>query len=164
MDLKQYTVQEMFQAAIGSEHESNRIYADLAHRVKNVFLKEKLRYLAGEEEKHAAHLTREFASRFKNKEMVIPEKSPVPLPGILIPDEGVPLSEIIDSAMRAEKAAQDFYLSMKEHFDPGDPILRTLDLFAAMEGSHHVLLSVERENLAQFEEYDTYWDMMNMGP
>lgn len=164
MDLNKYTKLELFQAAIKSEKESNMVYARLGAMVRNVFLKEKLVYLAKEEEKHAAVLMYEFVAHFPLQEMVIPEKSPIPLPEILIPDENVPLSEIIDSAIKAEIAARDFYLSMKDLFDAGDSIRNTLDFLASMENAHHTLLSIERENIAQFEEYDAYWDMMNIGP
>lgn len=164
MDMNEYTKLELFQAAIQSEKESNRVYSHLAVSVRNVFLKEKLKYLAQEEEKHVAVLMYEFTAHFPGGELNLPSRSPVPLPEILIPDETVLLSEIIDSAMKAEKAAKDFYLSMKDLFDPDDSIRNTLDFLAAMEDGHYKLLSLERENLAQFEEYDTYWDMMNIGP
>ena len=163
MDLNKYTKQELFQAAIRSEQESTRVYARLAAMVKNIFLKEKLEYLAKEEEKHTAALMYEFIAHFPNEEMIIPERSPVPLPEILIPDENVQLSEVIDSAIKAEIAARDFYLSMKDLFPEDDSIRKTLDFFAAMENAHFTLLSIERENLARFEEYDTYWDVMNIG-
>lgn len=164
MDLNDYTKRELFQAAIKSEKESNKVYASLATMVRNVFLREKLTYLAKEEEKHAAVLMYEFIAHFPDMELVIPEKSPVPLPEIMIPDESVPLSEIIDSAIKAEIAARDFYLSMRGIFEEDDSIRKTLNFLASMEDAHRALLTIERENIAQFEEYDSYWEMMNIGP
>jgi len=164
MDLGMYTLEEVFQAAIKAEQGSYQLYSDLSDNVKNAFLKEKLRFLAQEEKKHESLLRKEFGTYVPGKDLVIPSRSPVPLPGITISDEMVPLTEIIDSAMKAELAARDFYLSMKEAFDEGERIRETLDYFATMEFAHYQLLSIERENLAQFEDYDTYWDMMNIGP
>ena len=164
MDLKAYTLEQLFQSAIKSEQESTMLYSGLADRVKNYFLKEKLRYLSQEEEKHEKILIHEFAKNLPDTELIIPDTTPVPLPDVKVTDESVPISQIIDGAMAAELAAKDFYLSMKEFFKEGDTILRTLDYFSAMEMAHYDLLKIERENLVQFEEYDSYWDMMNIGP
>lgn len=164
MDLARYSLEEVFQAAIMSETESERIYLNVASSVRNAFLKEKLSYLAAEENKHRKLLEQEFKKHLPGRELTLPEKCPVPLPDPVIPDEGVPLSEVIDGAMTSERAAKDFYLSMKMLFDSNDDIRIMLDYFARMEEGHFHLLSVERENLAQFEEYDSYWEMMNIGP
>ena len=164
MDLKSYTLEQLFQSAIKSEQESTKLYSGLSERVKNYFLREKLRFLAREEEKHEKILIHEFRKNLPDTDLVIPDTTPVPLPEVKVTDENVPLSQIIEGAMTAELAAQDFYLSMKEFFEEGDSILRTLDYFSAMEKAHYDLLLLERENLVQFEEYDIYWDMMNIGP
>ena len=164
MDLRSYTLEPLFQSAIKSEQENTKLYSGLSDRVKNYFLKEKLRYLAQEEEKHEKILIREFGKNLPDTELIIPDTTPVPLPEVQVADENAPLSQIIEGAMAAELVAQDFYLSMKEFFREGDPILRTLDYFSAMEKAHYDLLLMERDNLVQFEEYDTHWDMMNIGP
>lgn len=164
MDLQSYTMEQVFQAAIKSEKESTKVYADLAAMVRNVFLKEKLMFLSSEEEKHRTLLEGEFEKHLPGKECVLPETSPVPLPELVVPDESIPLTEVIDSAMKAELAAKDFYLSMKEFFKDDDEINPMLDYFASMEMGHYQMLSIERENIAQFEDYDSYWEMMNIGP
>ena len=52
MDLTKYTLEELLITAIKSEVDSNTIYTKLANQVKNGLLKDKLHYLAKEEEKH----------------------------------------------------------------------------------------------------------------
>lgn len=164
MDFDSYKLEDLFVTAIKSETESKKIYSDLADTVKNAFLKEKLKFLSQEEEKHRAYLENEFRKQFPDLELVIPEHSPVPLPEILVADENVPLSEIIQSAMKAELAAHDFYSFMAGLFDKDIEVKRTLHYFADMEMSHYHLLDIEKENLLKFEDYDTYWEMMNIGP
>lgn len=164
MDLQPYTLEQIFLAAIKSEIESKKVYEDLANMVRNVFLKEKLLFLAGEEDKHEMFLEAKFKELFPNKELIIPHKSPVPLPDILIPNEKIPHSDVIQSAMGAELAAREFYLAMKDLFDSQSEIRSTLEYFANMELGHYQLLSIERDNILKFEDYDTYWEMMNIGP
>jgi len=164
MDLQSYSTEEIFLAAIKSEIESKRVYSDLADMVKNVFLRERLRFLAQEEDKHHTLLEGEYMKHFPGNELLLPDKSPVPLPTLSIPDENVPISEVIDSAIKAELAASDFYLSMMKIFDPDDEIRFILEYFSKMEMGHYQILSQERENIARFEDYDIYWEMMNIGP
>ena len=164
MDLQPYTLEQIFFVAIKSEIDSKKVYEDLANTVRNVFLKEKLLFLASEEDKHEMFLEAKFNELFPNKDMIIPQTSPVPLPDILIPDGNVPHSEVIQSAMGAELAAREFYLAMKDLFDSQSEIRSTLEYFANMELGHYQLLSIERDNLLKFEDYDNYWEMMNIGP
>ena len=49
-----------------------------------------------------------------DKEIILPEKSPVPLPSIEITEENIPLTKIF--AMDAEKAAYNFYQNLAQRF------------------------------------------------
>jgi rubrerythrin len=162
MDLRTFSEEELFLSAIRSEIDAKDVYSKLADGVKNAFLKDKLKFLAGEEEKHQRYLENTFSTRFAGKEIELPAKSFVPLPEIQFQNESVPISEVIESAMKAELAAQDFYKSFADSFDDSE-IKKTLEFFATMELGHYKLLEIEKENIQKFEEYDDYWPMMHMG-
>jgi rubrerythrin len=162
LDLSSYSEEEIFAYAIKAEIDANFIYSKLADAVKNAFLKDRLRFLANEEEKHRKFLEHRFKIWFLEKEPKLPTKTIAPLPKILIPDENVPLSEVIASAMKAELAAKLFYTYLAKRFDDDSNIQKTLLYFASMEAGHYLMLKMEKENLEKFEEYDT-WPVLSTG-
>ncbi|KYK26956.1 MAG: Rubrerythrin [Candidatus Proteinoplasmatales archaeon SG8-5] len=163
MDLSGYSLEDIFLAAIMSEVESKDVYSKLAGRVRNAYLKDRLTFLATEEERHREYLIEAFRENIPGREPVLPGASPVPLPNIIIPDEQVPISDVLESAMNAELAAKDFYLAFARILqDPEQK--RTLEYFAQMEEGHYNILKVEKENSLKFEDYDDYWPMMHVGP
>ncbi len=163
MDLSEYNMEDLLLAAIRSEIGANRVYVMLAGGVKNAFLKDKLNFLAQEEEKHEGTLRGIYNENFPGKEVVVPEETPVPLPDIILPDERVPLSQVLESAMGAEMAAHEFYKKISELFD--NPTTKaTLAYLAAMELGHHKLLAIEKEITQTFEDFDVYEPMMHAGP
>lgn len=164
MDLSKYSIMELFLSALRSEINSREVYSKLASEVKNAFLKDKLKFLATEEEKHRIFLEEAFHENFPGKDIVLPERTPVPLPEIKKPDENVLVSEVLMSAMEAEKAAHDFYNSFANRFAADSDMKKTLEYFAAMEMGHYKLLEIEKENMLRFESYDQYWPMMHVGP
>jgi rubrerythrin len=154
---------DMLLAAIRSEINANEVYSKLAEGVKNAFLKDKLRFLAGEEKKHEEKLESIYEENFPGKEVIIPEETPVPLPDIILPSEEVPLSQVLESAMGAEMAANEFYTSLSDFFE--DPNTKaTLTYLAAMEMGHYKLLAIEKEYTQTFEDFDEYYPMMHTGP
>jgi rubrerythrin len=163
MDLTRFSKEELFVSAIKSEVESREVYSKLAERVKNAFLKDRLRFLASEEEKHRIFLEGAFNKEFPDKELILPEKTPVPLPEIKISDEMAPLSEVFESAMDAELASQEFYSSFAAGFPEDTDMRKTLELFAVMEMGHYRILEIERDNMKRFESYDAYWPMIHVG-
>lgn len=163
MDLSTYTLEDLLLAAIKSEIESRTVYQTLADMVKNAFLKDRLEFLAGEEDKHNVYIEGLFKKYFPKTEIVLPEETPVPLPALKIPEEPILLSEIIESAMEAEKASSEFYEGLVTVVD--DPsVKRTLQYFAAMEMNHYRILEAEQETMKRFEDFDVEWPMMNVGP
>jgi len=162
MELEKFRINELLLVAIKSEIESKDVYTTLAERVKNSVLKERLLFLAGEEEKHRAYLESLYRQKFGDKELKLPEKSDVPLPSVNTSEERL-LSEIIEDAMRIELAAKDFYESLKSRFEDSK-IQAMLQILANMELGHYEILSRELENLKNFENYDQYWPMMHVGP
>lgn len=163
MDLTEYKMDDLLLAAIKSEIGANEVYTMLAGGVKNAFLKDKLNFLAGEEKKHEDTLRGVFRENFPGKEIVVPEETPVPLPDIIIPSEQIPLTQVLESAMGAEKAANEYYTKLSDMFD--DPTTKaTLAYLAAMEMGHYTLLAIEKEIAGRFEDFDVYEPMMHTGP
>jgi rubrerythrin len=164
MELKKYELADLLLTAVKSEIESQTIYSRVAQRVQNAFLQERMKFLAGEENKHQQALEGLFRQRFPGRALTLPEKSVVPLPGITFRDEQVPLSEIFAQAMVAEQAAHDFYLQLAELF-ADDPAKRNLLLyFSMMEMGHYKLLELEKGSLERLEEYGEEQEMIHVGP
>ena len=162
MNLEEYNLKTLLLAAIKSEIESKDLYESLASRVKNALFKDRLLFLAGEEEKHRAYLEALYRQQFPEEEIKVPEKTPVPLPVVDASEDRL-LSEIIEDAMKAELAAKEFYESLKDFIQDNDT-RNMLQILANMEQGHYDILAKELENLKNFENYDQYWPMMHAGP
>jgi rubrerythrin len=164
MDFSIYDMKDLLLAAIKSEADSKKIYEQLAQRVQNYLLKDKLLFLAKEEARHRSVIEDIFKKELPQETVVLPKETTVPLPEISIPNEDVPISKILGQAMKAEQAAQEFYLGLAELFPKDVKIQNTLKYFATMELGHYKLLEVEKENMEHYEEADAYWPMMHVGP
>ncbi len=163
MDLSNFKLREILLAALKSEIESKEVYLQLKDRVKNFVLKDKFDFLAKEEEKHRVFFEKLFLQNFSDKDMVLPEKSPVPLPQIEISNESTPISKILEQAMKAELAASDFYKSMLSLFED-QLIKKTLEYIATVELSHYKILEAEKEYAEKFEDYEGDWPLFHVGP
>lgn len=164
MDLRNYTLEDLLLAAIKSEIESNEVYTKIAAKVNNGLLKDKLQFLAKEEQKHKEFIQQVYKKTFPKKNLRIPKTTPVPLPPLVIPDEDTPLGTLLKNAMQAEQAAHDFYQSLAKQFTTDDKIRHTLTYFADMELQHYKILEIEKQSMDRFEEADVYWDMVHVGP
>ncbi len=164
MDIGIYTLEDLILTAMKSEIESKEVYSVLKDRVENFMLKDRFTFLAGEEEKHRAFFEWLYRKSFPGKEFGLPEKSPVPMPKVDIRNEKASVSDIIQSAMEAEKAAYDFYLDMSKRFEDNPKIQKMLIYIASMEMGHYRILEVERDNAKRFEDFDVEWPMMHIGP
>ena len=163
MNLDAYTVDTLLLTAIKAEVESHGVYSLLAGRVKNAMLKERLNFLAGEEARHRRIIEGIFKEKFPDLQLELPEKSPVPLPKVTISDELMPLNEIFQMAMDAEKAAYDFYQSLAKRFEEND-LVNVILYVAKMELGHYELLKVESESLERFEEANVHIPFIHEGP
>jgi rubrerythrin len=156
-------MEDLFLSALKAETESRDVYKKLSAGVKNALLKDRLKFLSEEEEKHRAFFEMLYKHKFQEKEIVLPKKTPVPLPEIKIEKETLPISEIFWNAMQAEMAAYDFYNSLAKKFTGDPPVKKMLLYIATMEKSHYKLLEIEKENAEKFEAYDVEWPMMHIG-
>ena len=164
MDLSKYTLEELFVTAIKAETDSREAYSILSGITKNAFLKDRLRFLADEEEKHRTFLEAEFKKHLPNSELVLPEYSPIPLPEIDVSDETVPMSQMLQQAMEAELAAYEFYTEFAKYVSGKQELVLTLGYFANMEQGHYELLKIEKASAEEFEEFDEYNPLMHVGP
>ena len=113
MDINKYSKRDLLLTALKSEEDSKNVYHDLAGRVKNFMLKDKLEFLSTEEQKHFDFFSKLWKEAFPAEEIILPGKTPVPLPEITIDSEELRFSDIFLQAMNAEKAAHYFYLSLQ---------------------------------------------------
>lgn len=163
MNLKDFNLKELLQAAIKSEIESRKLYLDIAKKTKNGLLSDKLKFISNEEKKHKKFIEDIYKNHFPGKKIIIPKKSPVPLPQIIISDE-MAVSKLLKIAMNAEQSASDFYKSLSNFFEKGSKLHNTLLYFSDMENGHYKILEIEKESMERFEEADVYWPMVHAGP
>lgn len=163
MDLNNFDLEDLLLAAMKSEIESNRLYSKMAKKTKNGLLEDKLNFLAIEEEKHRAFIEEIYLNYYPDEKIVIPKKTPVPLPEIEFSID-TPLSKLLKEAMGAEENASDFYKSLASRFEKGTKIYNTLLYFSDMELGHYKILEMEKESMERFEEADVYWPMVHVGP
>jgi rubrerythrin len=164
MDLSTFALADLLLVAVKSEKDSQDVYSRLARRVQNAFLRERLDFLAGEELKHRQALEAIFRQRFPGRDILVPERPLVPLPEVRFSDEQVPLSAVIAQAMKAEKAAHDFYLQLAERFNDDAEKKNLLLYFAMMEMGHFKLLDLEKSGLERLEEYGQEQELIHLGP
>ncbi len=164
MNLDTWDLNTLLIAAMKSEVDSRAMYLKLAGNIQNYLLKDKLIFLADEEEKHRTFIEDIYHTYYPDTLLKLPEKTPVPLPEVHIPDEETPLSNILQSAMEAEQAAHDFYSSLATRFIEDSQIEHTLQYFADMELQHYKILELEKQSMERFEQANIYWPMVHVGP
>jgi rubrerythrin len=164
MNLGNFELEELLLAAMKSEIDSKNVYYKLSKKTKNWLLKDKLEFLAKEEEKHWQFIEDIYLNHFPEKKIKIPKETPVPLPELIIPDEDTPVSKILRDAMEAEQVASEFYKALAQRFPDDTKLNNTLLYFADMELGHYKILEVEKDSMERFEEDDVYWPMVHAGP
>lgn len=164
MDLRNFSLPELLSTAIKSEKEAYDLYTKLSASVKDSFLKDRLLFIAGEEERHEGYLKGLYKLTVKKDDPDLPERSDIPLPEVKIPPGIAMASGIVYQAMTAEKAASDFYLALSELYEGADETRKTLEYLSRMEDGHYRMLEVEFDRLRNSEDYEFEWPMMHAGP
>jgi rubrerythrin len=164
MDLNQYKVEDLILSALRSEIDAKEVYLKIADSIKNAFLKDKIMFIADEEEKHRKFLEAFYKKQFADKELVIPEESPVPMPSVQIEGDDMSPVDLISQVMETEKAASEFYDSFAELFPENSEVQKNLRYLASMEMGHYRLFELERGNMEKYEMFDSDWPMMHVGP
>lgn len=178
MDLKKYSKKDIILSALKSEIDSEKAYLELAKRVKNFMLADRLKFLAQEEKNHAGYLKNLFKAEYPGEQPKVPQDSIVPLPEIDIENESAPISEMLDQAKKAEEMAATFYSSMISFFSEEDQdqplapetrerlesVRNSLLYLATMEIGHSKILETEAEHARLNEHESMEWQMMHVGP
>ena len=134
MELKDYSIQLLFLAAVKAEKEAVEVYSDLKNSFKDEFIQDRLDFLIKEEEHHKRILMGMFKDLFPDEDIILPNKSPVPAPNMDkdIEDE----KELLKNAMDAEIWAAKYYRTFSNRFDDGSKMNKTLKYLAEMERGH----------------------------
>ncbi len=163
MNIGHYDIKDLLLTAMKNEIDSKSLYLKLATKTENGLLKDKLKFLADEEEKHRLFIEDIYKNHFPENDIKIPDETIVPLPVVLI-DDNTPMSNLLKQAMLAEEAASNFYKSLAERFENESKIHKTLMYFADMEIGHYKILEMEKQSMERYEEDDVYWPMVHAGP
>lgn len=164
MDLSKFKLEDVLLAAIKSEVEAKEVYDKLSWKVRTAHLKGRLEFLAKEEAKHKETLEELFKDLCPGKQVRLPKKTTVPIPSIVVENKSPFVSVVLEGAMRAEKAAKDFYDSMARLFDDDVDVREILESLALMEAGHYRFLEQEIERVKHEEDFVIDWPMMHSGP
>ncbi len=159
---------EILAGAVRSEINAADFYSALHEKVKNELLREKLKFLISEEEKHREILERLFSQRFPDKALKIPEKSFLPPIKASLGDKASVL-DLFKAALGAEKASEDFYKQAGEKMKD-EPSQKVLKYLSRVERSHYFMIKSEIDLLEKFPDYYDVEDfhfgqeMVHVGP
>jgi rubrerythrin len=154
--------------AVRSEMEAIRVYSKLYEKVKNEVLKQKLKFLIFEEEKHKKILKRLFSQRFPKKILKVPEKSFLPPIKISLEGKDAVLN-LFKAALQAEKISEDFYKKSGEKAEDSES-QRILKYLSRVERSHYFMIKSEIGLIEKFPDYYDITDfhlghdMVHVGP
>jgi len=151
MNVAKAPLKKLLGMAVRSEIDSNRIYTELAKRVKNPLLQEKFSILAFEEKKHKEVLENLFDVLYQGEKMEIPEKTEEALLPSIHFSPSSTLAQILYQAMQSEKAAQNFYASLAKRVKAQKK--KILEYLSKVEKSHYMMLRSEYVLALQFEDY-----------
>lgn len=150
---------EIFSIAVKSELDSKKIYEKMAEKTSNFVLKDKLRFLAKEEEKHRKILENMFNKLYPDEDLKISEKSLVPKIDI----ESAEIPELLEKAMESERIEEKFYRDLAEKSEYKNILLYLADV----EKGHHAILEAEHNMIMQYPDYyNKNWDtdMIHLEP
>jgi rubrerythrin len=158
---------EIMGIAVRAEMDAAAIYRGLQARVRNEVLKQKLDFLAKEEDRHQLLLERLFKDKYPGRALQVPAAGR--------PAKGVPLVEtgsVIDLftlAMGKEKEAEEYYKDAKARIE--DPAAKkVLDYLGRVERSHYYMLKSEIDLLRAFpdaydvEDFHVGQELFHVGP
>jgi len=142
---------EVYPVAIRAEMDAARIYRDLQGLVRNEALKQKLDFLAKEEDRHKAILERVFRDHYPERKLIVPAESKRPKK-IATLDEAAAVLDLFKLAMQKEKEAEDYYKDAKAKVDDAQS-KRILEYLRRVERSHYFMLKSEIDLLDKFPDY-----------
>jgi rubrerythrin len=142
---------DVYPFAIRAEMDAAAIYRDLHERVRNEALRQKLDFLAKEEDRHKAILERLFRDHFPGRKLVVPAASKRAKTAVVLTD-ATSVAALFKLAMQKEKEAEEYYKSAKAQAEDGQA-KRIFDYLARVERSHYFMLKSEIDLLERFPDY-----------
>ena len=150
-DVSQASVKMLLGMAARAEIDANSVYSDLAKKLSNPLLKEKFNLLAFEENKHRLVIEKLFKVLFPGEEIQIPDKTDEALLPSIRLSPSSSLVDILYQAMEAEKAAENFYMSLSKRVHESKKGI--LEYLGKVEKSHYLMLKNEYTLAQEFEDY-----------
>lgn len=142
---------DVYPVAIRAEIDAAEIYRGLRDIVRNEALREKLNFLAREEDRHKAILERLFKDHFPGRNLIVPASGRKPKKAVPV-DEAASVLDLFKLAMAKEKEAEDYYRGAKTAAEDAQ-VRRILDYLARTERSHYFMLRSEIDLLERFPDY-----------
>jgi rubrerythrin len=143
---------DVYPFAIRAEMDAAAIYRGLKERVRNEALRQKLDFLAKEEDRHKAILERLFRDHFPGRKLVVPAEARAPRKSAAAVDDAIAVVALFKLAMQKEKEAEEYYKNAKAQAEDAQA-KRILDYLARVERSHYYMLKSEIELLERFPDY-----------
>ncbi len=141
----------VYSVAIRAELDAAALYRDLHGQVRNEVLKQKLDFLAREEDRHKALLERLFRDHFPGRTLAVPAASRRP-PAKAAVNEATAVLDLFKLAMQKEKEAEATYKDAKAAAEDAQS-RKILEYLSRVERSHYYMLRSEVDLLEKFPDY-----------
>lgn len=146
------TALEALGVAIRAEIDTGEVYAELANRVPNLFLRQKILLLSKEKLQHKRILEEAYKAQFPKVPLVLPS-SQLPREITCRADrEHLSAREILNCAIEEERKLRQFYLEAAQHAADLSG-QRMFNYLADWEFSHEMALAAERDMLQRYPRY-----------
>jgi len=165
--MAEMTLRQSLEIALASETRAREIYETLYGRVGNMMMRDKLKFLAGEEQKHYDMLRAVFEEKIGGTPAE-PDPSLLPRMVVEFDFEKAELTELWKAAMDAEEVSAEHYDGLAGRVSGRAKVM--FNYLANVEKSHYYLLKSEYEVLAEIDSYTRTDDfpfgmnMINLGP
>ena len=166
IDFSSLSVEKALSMAIRSEADAAEAYRKLNGQIRNFMLKEKMHFLEEEEKRHRELLVSIHRKVAKGREPAESERSLLPALSLSL-KESHTVPDLLEIAMDAEKAAEEFYDGLSQNVEDRG-LQEVLQYLASMEHGHYFLLKGEYDLCMRDEAYydreDFQYDMVHIGP
>ena len=166
VDVSSLSVEKALSMAFKSEVDAAEAYHKLGSMVKNFILRDKLTFLADEENKHQKLLREVYKKVAGGREPPESEKSLAPRLTLALQEKST-VTDLLEYAMDAEKISEEFYDALSQNVEERG-LKEILQYLASMEHGHYFLLKGEYELCLKDEAYydreDFQYDMVHIGP
>jgi rubrerythrin len=165
--MTELTLKQALEIAIKSENRAKELYLKLHDNVNNLMMRDKLKFLASEEQRHHDLLTGLFKEQIGGAPAE-PDPELLPKMQIDIDFDEAELTDLWQAAMNAEEVSAEHYESLRERVSGRAQVM--FNYLANVERSHYYLLKSEYDVIAEIDEYTRIDDdpfgmnMINLGP